>query len=70
MEAGTLSAMFVDCHLYENQYEQVKEQLTREPRALPTVEITNWNGIYDWTYKDLKWKGYDPHPPLKAEVVV
>lgn len=70
MQAGTLSAMFVDCHLYENQYEQVKEQLTREPRNLPTVEITKWDGIYNWEYKDIKWHGYNPYPPLKADVVV
>jgi len=70
MIPGTLNGFLVDCHIYENQIEQVKEQITREPRDLPTVEITNWNGIYNWTYKDLKWNDYNPHGSIKAEVVV
>ncbi|OGZ35595.1 MAG: thymidylate synthase [Candidatus Portnoybacteria bacterium RIFCSPLOWO2_01_FULL_43_11] len=60
-----------DTHLYLNHIEQAKLQLTREPKTLPKMilnsEIKN---IFDFDYEDFKLEGYDPHPPIKAEVGV
>lgn len=78
LKPGNLSAMFVDCHLYENQIDTVKEQLKRKPRNLPNIMFTNKSGrlqkgfnILDWTYEDVELLDYYPHPKLaKVNVVV
>lgn len=70
MKPGQLSSTLCDCHIYENHIDQIKEQLSREPRKLPTVEITQDEGIFNWTHKDVKWIGYNPYPQIKAEVAV
>ncbi len=70
MEAGTLNGTLVDCHLYENHYEQAKLQLQREPRRLPTVWIDNWTNIWDWKHDDVTFEGYRPHPAIKGAVAV
>ena len=59
-------------HFYENHFDQVSIQLTREPRALPTLIIPddNWNGIFNWHYNEYELTGYDPHPFIKAPVAV
>lgn len=63
-----------DCHIYENQIDNAKEQLEREPRTLPQLEITQpYDGEFDifkWTYQDIKLLNYDPHPALKFEVTI
>lgn len=63
-----------DCHIYENQIDNAKEQLEREPRTLPQLEITQpYEGEFDilkWTYQDVKLLNYDPHPALKFEVTI
>lgn len=63
-----------DCHIYENQIDNAKEQLEREPRALPQLEISQqYEGDFDifkWTYEDVKLVNYDPHPALKFEVTI
>lgn len=62
-----------DCHIYENQIENAKEQLKREPRQLPSVEFITPEedfDIFKWTHKDVKLIDYDPHPALKFEVTV
>lgn len=72
LESGELVGTLNDCHLYENQIEQAKLQLTREPKALPVVEIPdeNWSGIFNWTHEDCITFNYAPHPAIKAEVTV
>lgn len=59
-------------HFYENQFDQIATQLTREPRTLPTLKIPDdkWNGIFNWKYSDYILDGYDPHPFIKAPVAV
>jgi len=65
---GELVYMGWDVHIYQNQMDMVKEQLTREPRALPTLNIKkDLNTIDDimnlqWT--DVELTGYDPHPDI------
>jgi thymidylate synthase len=60
-----------DTHLYSNHMEQVELQLTRTPRALPTMKINpNVKDILDFKYEDFTLEGYDPHPGIKAPVAV
>ena len=60
-----------DVHLYRNTVEQAREQLTREPRPLPTLRIlTPRADLRDYTVNDFQLVGYAPHPPIKATVAV
>ncbi|MAT81307.1 MAG: thymidylate synthase [Phycisphaerae bacterium] len=60
-----------DTHIYTNHLEQVDTQLTREPRALPTMELNkDITSVFDFTLDDFNLVGYDPHPRLSAPVAV
>ena len=60
-----------DTHLYSNHMEQVDLQLTRTPRALPTMKINpEVKDILDFKYEDFTLEGYDPYPWIKAPVAV
>ncbi|MBS4098925.1 MAG: thymidylate synthase [Sulfuricella sp.] len=60
-----------DAHLYLNHLDQTREQLSRQPRALPTMSINPAvQGIFDFKYEDFSLEGYDPHPPIKAPVAI
>jgi thymidylate synthase len=62
---------FADAHLYSNHLDQAKEQLPREEKPLPFMKINpNITYIDDFKYDDFELVGYDPHPPIKAEVAV
>jgi thymidylate synthase len=70
-EPGEFVHMIGDAHIYGNHYEQVKEQLSREPRAFPTIKINpKLKSIDDVTFEDFTIEGYDPHPPIKGEITV
>lgn len=70
MEPGFLSATFNDCHIYENHIDQCKEQLSRAPKDLCTVDILNWNDIWSWNYTDVKFNNYTSHDKISAPVAV
>jgi thymidylate synthase len=60
-----------DVHIYSNHFSQVEEQLSRELRALPTMEILSKPASIDgYRYEDFNLVGYDPHPHIKAPVAV
>jgi thymidylate synthase len=60
-----------DCHIYLNQVEGVREQLTREPRPLPKLVIKRKPAsIFEYRFEDFEIVGYDPHPPIKFPVAV
>lgn len=60
-----------DTHLYLNHIEQAQLQLSREPKALPTIKINpEVKNIYDFKYEDFELVGYDPWPAIKAPVAV
>ena len=60
-----------DAHIYSNHFEQVRLQLTREPRPLPKMHINpDVKDIYSFDYPDFTLTGYDPHPHIKGDVAV
>jgi thymidylate synthase len=59
-----------DCHIYNNHFDAVREQLTREERPLPTLYITVGKKIADYVIDDFLLEGYDPHPAIKADMAV
>ena len=67
LEAGEFVHTLGDTHLYLNHLEQVDEQLSRTPRALPKMHINpEVKSIFDFKYEDFELEGYDPYPTIKA----
>ncbi|MDR2679842.1 MAG: thymidylate synthase [Tannerella sp.] len=60
-----------DAHIYTNHMEQIKLQLSRDPRPLPQMLIKrNVENIFDFKYEDFELVNYDPHPHIKGDVSV
>ena len=60
-----------DCHLYLNHLEQVEEQLSRQPLALPRLAIKRRpDSIFDYQFEDFEILNYECHPHIKAAVAV
>lgn len=68
---GDFVHTFGDAHIYLNHIEQVRLQLTREPRPLPVMNINpDVRDIFSFRYDDFSLIGYDPHPAIKGEISV
>ncbi len=71
LQAGEFIHTLGDAHIYSNHLEQVKLQLTREPRPLPKMKINpEVKNIFDFQYSDFELIDYNPHPIIKGEVAV
>ena len=58
-------------HIYNNHIDQVNEQLGRDTRALPLLEINpGMRDLFNFRFADFTLSGYDPHPPIKAPIAV
>lgn len=70
-EPGEFVHTFGDVHIYEKHLEQGKEQLSREPLAFPTIKLDPAvKNLDDFRPEHVELIGYDPHPPIKAELSV
>ncbi len=71
LEVGDFVHTLGDAHLYTNHVDQAREQLSREPRALPTLRLNpDRKGIDEFEMGDVELVGYDPHPAIKAPIAV
>ncbi len=59
-----------DVHLYSNHLEQAREQLGRQPRPLPRLELRQAPSLFEYRFEDVAILDYDPHPHIKAPVAV
>ena len=71
---GNLTGLLCDCHIYEDHIDGAKEQLTRTPYELPTVEIFEHDepnfDIFNWTHNEFKPVNYISHPKIKFPIAV
>ncbi len=71
LEAGEFIHTLGDAHIYLNHEEQVRLQLTRDPRTLPTVKLNpEIRSIFDFRFEDFILENYDPHPHIKGAISV
>ena len=71
LKPGDFVHTFGDTHLYLNHLDQAREQLSREPRPLPTMRIDpTVKDLFAFRYEHFTLEGYDPHPAIKAPVAV
>lgn len=74
-EVGMVPGEFVwtggDCHIYSNHFEQVREQLSREPYPYPQLRVKNKKpSIFDYEFEDFELVDYQHHPTIKAPIAV
>ena len=71
LEAGEFIHTLGDAHIYTNHFEQVKEQMSREPRALPKMTLNpEVKDLFSFQYEDFTLSDYNPHPHIKGVVAV
>ncbi|GAA0480705.1 thymidylate synthase [Salinibacillus aidingensis] len=71
LEVGEFIHTIGDAHIYQNHLDQVKTQLSREPRSLPSIKINEEiTSIFNLSVEDIELHDYNPHPAIKAPVAV
>ena len=70
-EPGEFIHTFGDYHMYENHREQIKEQLSREPKSFPTIKFTHdFDSLDTFKPEYVELVAYEPHPGIKADLTV
>lgn len=70
LEVGDFIWTGGDCHIYNDHFEQVREQLSRTPFEFPTLVLNKANDIFSYTFEDIQIENYQHHPAIKARVSV
>jgi thymidylate synthase len=71
LQVGEFIHTFGDAHIYNNHFEQVELQLSREPRPLPKIILNpKVKNIFDFTFEDFSLVDYNPHPHIKGAVAI
>lgn len=71
LEPGELIISIGDAHIYSNHLDQVNEQLSRQPRTLPTLTLDpSIKSVFEFAYEHFHVTGYDPHPRISAPIAV
>ncbi|MEM1109081.1 MAG: thymidylate synthase [Planctomycetota bacterium] len=71
LQPGEFIHTLGDAHLYQNHFDQAKEQISRDFRPLPTMKLNpDVTNLFAFTYDDFTLENYDPHPAIKAPIAV
>jgi thymidylate synthase len=71
LKAGDFVHTLGDAHIYTNHLDQVKLQLTRDPRTLPKLKLNpNKTNLFDFVFDDITIEEYNPHPHIRGEIAV
>jgi thymidylate synthase len=71
LEPGEFILTLGDAHLYLNHLEQARQQIERQPKAFPQLELNREvKELFAFKYEDFVLQGYEPHPAIKAPIAV